>query len=193
VTARLDTVPTHASSEGAVRRLASDELLPKDVENLRWLFDAAWDDDDAFTEEDWDHAMGGLHFLLEEEGAIVAHASVVERELHTSGHRLATGYVEALATSPLHQRRGYGSSVLREVNEYIDETFRLGALGTGGFSFYERQGWMVWKGLTFVRTDSGLVRTADEDGYVLVRLTPTSPALDLTAPISCEWRPGDVW
>jgi aminoglycoside 2'-N-acetyltransferase I len=193
VTARLDTVPTHASSEGAVRRLASDELLPKEVEDLRRLFDAAWDGDDPFTDEDWDHALGGLHFILEEDGAIVAHASVVERELYTRGLRLATGYVEAFATSPGHQRRGYGSSVLREVNGYIDETFRLGALGTGTFSFYKRQGWVVWKGPTFVRTDTGLVRTADEDGYVLVRLTPTSLTLDLTAPISCEWRSGDVW
>jgi len=177
-----------------VRRIASDELRAEEVAELRRLFDAAWDeDDDAFSDEDWDHAVGGLHFILEEGGAILAHASVVERDLHAGDHRLATGYVEAFATSPVHQRRGYGSSVLREVNEYIDGTFQLGALGTGSFSFYERQGWVVWKGPTFVRTDSGLIRTEEEDGYVLVRLTPTSPELDLSAPISCEWRPGDVW
>jgi aminoglycoside 2'-N-acetyltransferase I len=82
---------------------------------------------------------------------------------------------------------------MREVNEYIDETFQLGALGTGRVAFYERLGWVVWKGPTFVRTGSGLVRTAEEDGQVLVRLTPASPQLDLAAPISCDWRPGDVW
>ncbi len=123
----------------------------------------------------------------------MAHASVVERELHTSGHRLATGYVEAVATSPAHRRRGYGSAVVREADEYIDQTFRLGALGTGRFAFFQRLGWVVWRGPTFVRTDTGLVRTAEEDGYVLVRLTPTTPELDLSAPISCDWRPGDVW
>ncbi len=42
-------------------------------------------------------------------------------------------------------------------------------------------------------TGSGPQRTADEDGYILVLSTPSSPALDLTASISCEWRPGDVW
>ena len=41
--------------------------------------------------------------------------------------------------------------------------------------------------------DPGDERTPEEDGFVLVRLTPTSPDLDLSAPISCEWRPGDVW
>jgi aminoglycoside 2'-N-acetyltransferase I len=178
----------------AARRRTSDELSSAEVAVLRDLFRAAWaSESDGFTDEDWRHAVGGLHFLLEEGEAIVGHASVVERELHTSGHRLATGYVEAVATSPIHQRRGHGSALMREVGEYIDETFELGALDTGTSAFYERLGWVVWKGPTFVRTVSGLLRTADEDGQVLVRLTPTSPELDLSAPISCDWRPGDVW
>jgi len=44
-----------------------------------------------------------------------------------------------------------------------------------------------------VRTRDGLVRTPEEDGFILVLRTPSSPDIDLTAPISCEWRPGDVW
>jgi aminoglycoside 2'-N-acetyltransferase I len=178
-----------------VRGLASDELSSEQVASLGELFRAAWaNDPEAFSDEDWDHAFGGVHFILEEGGgAILAHASVVERELHTSGHRLATGYVEAVATWPIHQRQGHGTVVMREVDEYIDRTFQLGGLGTGSRAFYERLGWVVWKGPTFVRTDSGPVRTAEEDGQVLVRLTPTSPELDLSAPISCDWRPGDVW
>jgi aminoglycoside 2'-N-acetyltransferase I len=39
----------------------------------------------------------------------------------------------------------------------------------------------------------GPLRTPNEDGYVMVLPTPASPPLDLTAAISCEWRPGDVW
>lgn len=177
-----------------VRRVPSDELAPKEVQALGRLFRAAWEDDpEEFTEEDWEHAVGGLHFVLEEGGAIVAHASVVERQLETGGRRLRTGYVEAVATSPLHQRRGLGSAVMREAGGYIDRTFQLGALGSGRTAFYERLGWVVWRGPTFVRTDAGLIRTPQEDGYVLVRLTPTTPELDLSAPISCDWRPGDVW
>jgi aminoglycoside 2'-N-acetyltransferase I len=177
-----------------VRRLASPELLAEQLSELRDLFDSAWEKDpERFADEDWDHAVGGLHFILEVGGEIVAHASVVERELHANGHRLATGYVEAVATWPIHQRLGYGTVLMREVDEYIDQTFQLGALGTSSFAFYERLGWVVWKGPTLVRTDSGLIRTVEDDGYVLVRLTPASPELDLFAPISCDWRPGDVW
>jgi aminoglycoside 2'-N-acetyltransferase I len=178
----------------AVRRRTSDELSSAEVASLGDLFRAAWEgQSDGFTDEDWGHAVGGLHFLLEESETIVAHASVVERELHAGDRRLVTGYVEAVATRPTHQRRGHGSALMREVGEYIDETFELGALDTGSTAFYERLGWVVWRGPTFVRTDSGLIRTADEDGQVMVRLTPTSPELDLSAPISCDWRPGDVW
>jgi aminoglycoside 2'-N-acetyltransferase I len=175
-----------------IRRLPTDDLSSDDAAGLRELFAAAWDAE-GFTEEDWDHAVGGMHFILEASGAIVAHAAVVERELNTAGHRLRTGYVEAVATSPIHQGRGHGTAVMGQADEYIDQNFRLGALGTGRTAFYQRLGWLVWEGPTFVRTASGLVRTAEEDGNVLVRLTPGSPELDLKAPISCDWRPGDVW
>ena len=177
-----------------VRRVATDELSSTELTRLRALFRAAWaDDPEAFTEDDWEHALGGVHFLVEEGGEILAHASVVERELHADGHPLTTGYVEAVATSPSHQRRGHGSAVMREVGEHVDESFPLGALDTGLAAFYERLGWVRWQGPTFVRTHAGLVRTAEDDGNVFVRLTPTTPQLDLSAPISCEWRAGDVW
>jgi aminoglycoside 2'-N-acetyltransferase I len=177
-----------------VRRLRSEELTPRDVASLRALFEATWPDpDDAFTEQDFAHAFGGVHFVVEMDGVIVSHASVVERELHTGGHRLATGYVEGVAMLPSHRRHGHASAVMRDVGDHIDGTFRLGALGTGLHAFYERLGWVIWRGPTAVRTDGGPVPTPMEDGYILVRLTPTSPDLDLSAPISCDWRPGDVW
>lgn len=177
-----------------VRELTSDELSPEEEAILQALLAEAYGNaSEAFTDQDWDHARGGVHFILDEEGAVVAHASVVERELHAGDHQLATGYVEAVATRPVHQRRGYGSAVMRRVTDHIDRTFPLGALDTGKPRFYERLGWVIWTGPTFVRTDSELDRTEQEDGNVLVRLTPTSPQLDLSAPISCDWRPGDVW
>ena len=131
--------------------------------------------------------------MLELDGEIVAHASVVERELQVDGRPLRTGYVEAVATAPAQQGRGLGSTVMDDVTSYIRERFELGALGTGRPSFYERLGWLTWKGPSFVRTPDGKRRTPDEDGYILVLPTAASPPLDLTAPISCNWRSGDVW
>jgi aminoglycoside 2'-N-acetyltransferase I len=178
-----------------VRRLATDELTAAEVTSIRALLDEAFgsDEDERFSQEDWQHVVGGVHFVLDVEGAILAHASVIERELHVGGRPLRTGYVEAVATGPEHQRQGLGTKVMQEVGDYIREHFDLGALATGSHGFYERLGWETWRGPSYVRTWSGTRRTADDDGYILVLRTPRSPALDLADPISCEWRPGDVW
>jgi aminoglycoside 2'-N-acetyltransferase I len=150
------------------------------------------DPEERFSEDDWQHALGGTHFVLVE-GEILAHAAVVERELQVDDRPIRTGYVEAVATAPTHQRKGYGSAVMRPVHALIREQFELGALGTGSQEFYERLGWEPWRGPSYVRSPTGLQRTADDDGYILILRTPTSPPLRLTDPISCDWRPGAVW
>lgn len=178
-----------------VRRLRTDQLTAAEIEAIRELLWAAFaaDEDGAFTEDDWQHSIGGMHFVLDVDGLVITHASVVERELQVDGMPVRTGYVEAVATAVGKQRRGYGTAVMHEVNAHVAENFDLGALGTGSQSFYERLGWQIWRGPSYVRNPAGLERTSDEDGYILVLLTPSSPTVDLAAPISGEWRPGDVW
>jgi aminoglycoside 2'-N-acetyltransferase I len=82
----------------------------------------------------------------------------VERELRTGGLRLSTGYVEGVATLPVHRRRGFGTAIMERVGKHIDRTFQLGALGSGLLEFYQRLGWFVWQGPTSVRTDRGPFR-----------------------------------
>jgi aminoglycoside 2'-N-acetyltransferase I len=178
-----------------VREVATDSLSAAEIAAIRDLLTAAFEGDEhgGFEEADWQHAVGGTHFLLEDGGDIVGHASVVERTLHVGDRPIRTGYVEAVAVRPSHQGRGLGSRVMKAVDEHIDAGFELGALGTGSQPFYERLGWEVWQGPTAVRTSSGLEPSPDEDGYILVRRTHSSPPLRLTDPISCEWRPGDSW
>lgn len=179
-----------------VRQLTTDRLTPAEVEAIRALLWAAFateDEDERFTEDDWQHSIGGMHFVLEDGGKVVAHASVVERALEVDGVPVRTGYVEAVATAPERQRSGLGTAVMRDVGAYLDEAFELGALGTGSQAFYERLGWRIWRGPAFVRGAYGLQRTPDEDGGIMVLITSGSPPLDLDAPLSCEWRPGDVW
>ena len=131
--------------------------------------------------------------MLDDDGPMVSHASVVERELHLAGRPFRTGYVEAVATAPDRQGEGFGTTVMRDVTAYVRETFELGALGTGEQGFYERLGWRIWAGPSSVRTDDGEQRTPDEDGYIMALLTPATIDVDPAAAISCEWRPGDVW
>ncbi len=178
-----------------LRRVSTQELTSPEVAAIRAMLLAAFGpaDDERFSDDDWDHAVGGVHFVLDVGGAMVTHASVVERELHVDGRPLRTGYVEAVGTAPDGQGAGHGSQVMADVTAYIRDRFELGALGTGRHHFYERLGWLRWAGPTFVRTADGLRRTPDEDGDILVLPTASSPPLDLAAALSCEWRPGDVW
>ena len=177
-----------------LRQLPTTALAPEELRALRAVMDAAFGTgEEAFGDDDWVHALGGQHFVLDLDGEILSHASVVERVLEIDGRPLRTGYVEAVATAPARQGAGLGSLVMAEVNAYIRDGFELGALGTGRHQFYERQGWRTWTGPSAVRTPEGDRPTPDDDGYIMVLATPTSPPLDLSVAISCEWRPGDVW
>jgi aminoglycoside 2'-N-acetyltransferase I len=175
--------------------VSQKDLTPAQVSTIRAMLWAAFGDkpDEAMTEDDWQHALRGTHFLLEVDAEIVAYASVSERTLELDGRQVRTGYVEAVATSVSHQGQGLGSRLMEAVNAYIRERFELGALGTGRHHFYERLGWITWKGPTLVRTPEGPLRTPDEDGYVLVLSTPASPELDPAGSISCDRRSGDAW
>ena len=177
-----------------IRQVAIAKLTETEISVIRDLLRVAFaDDGEGFTDDDWEHAAGGTHFLLEKTGAVLAYASVALRALEVHGRALRVGYVEAVATRPDVQGRGHGSSVVRAVNEHIRRTYELGALSTGLPDFYRRLGWERWLGSTAVRTERGLVPTPEDDGGIMVLSTPTTPTLDLHAPISCEWRPGDVW
>jgi aminoglycoside 2'-N-acetyltransferase I len=182
-------------SPSRLRQLSTDELDPALVMEIRALMVAAFGtgEDHGFTDQDWANSLGGVHFVLDEGAVVVAHASVVERELHVDRRPLRTGYVEAVAVALDRQGHGLGSALMAAVGTHIRDAFELGALSTGRPSFYERLGWQVWEGPTVVRTSNGSRPTPDDDGSILVLATPSSPRLDRAAPISCEWRPGDVW
>jgi aminoglycoside 2'-N-acetyltransferase I len=177
-----------------LRQLQTGDLEPSELRAIRALMEVAFGTgDEAFNDDDWAHALGGQHFVLELDGQIVSHASVVERVLAIGGRQLRSGYVEAVATAPGLQGQGHGSAVMEAATAYIRETFELGALGTGRHAFYQRLGWQTWLGPAFVRAPDGEHRTPDDEGYILVLRTPTLAPFELTEPISCDWRPGDVW
>lgn len=162
------------------------ELDAEQLGEIRALLGAVFDD---LTEEDVEHAMGGVHAMVREDGRLVAHASVVERRLVHRDRELRCGYVEAVATLPTHRRRGHGRAVMRALERVIAERFDLGALATTdeGEPFYRALGWQQWRGPTF----AGDRRTPDEDGGVFV--LPVRAELDLDGPLSCDERAGDPW
>jgi aminoglycoside 2'-N-acetyltransferase I len=180
------------SGARAVRIVPSTGLDDRERREIRALLDTAFAG--AFADEDWHHALGGTHAIVEEHGVIVAHASVVPRVLGVGRQSVRAGYVEAVAVLPAHQGTGLGTVVMRALSDVIEREFELGALSTGEWHFYQRLGWERWRGPTWVRHPDGrLERSPDEDDSLMILRTPTSPDLDLFAPLTCDARPGDAW
>jgi len=173
------------------RLVTSDELTPDDLATMRAMFAAAWDG--RFTEEDWEHTFGGVHVLRFEDGAMVSHGAVAERTLWIGERRLRVGYLEAVATWPEHQRRRHASAIVEELDRIVHAEYELGGLSTGRRSFYERLGWLLWRGPLAVRTADGDVPTPFETGAVLVLPTPRLQDPDLDEMLVCDERAGDDW
>jgi aminoglycoside 2'-N-acetyltransferase I len=65
---------------------------------------------------------GTVHVLGYHAGVLVSHAAWVTRWLQPSGlPPLRTAYVEAVATDPAHQDKGYASAVMRHLAGQLDD------------------------------------------------------------------------
>jgi aminoglycoside 2'-N-acetyltransferase I len=147
----------------------------------------------GFGDADWEHSQGGMHALICHHGALIAHASVVQRRLLYRGTALRCGYVEAVAVRQDWRGKGLGAAVMDAVEQVIRGAYQIGALATSDDAqgFYEARGWVRWRGATSVLAPAGLTRTPDDDGCVFVLPVEFDPHVD--ADLACDWRDGDVW
>jgi aminoglycoside 2'-N-acetyltransferase I len=175
-TARLvHTADLDAETRDGARRMVID------------AFDGDFDDDD------WEHALGGMHAVILDHGAIVAHGAVVQRRLLYQDIPLRCGYVEGVAVREDWRGRGLAGAVMDAVEQVIRGAYQLGALGSSQMArpLYTSRGWLPWQGATSALSPAGPVRTPDDDSGVFV--LPVSVDLDTTADLTCDWRAGDVW
>jgi aminoglycoside 2'-N-acetyltransferase I len=176
-----------------VRTVPTADLDPGERSRIRALLDLAFDG--RFSDEDWDHSLGGLHFLVAEGSVPVAHAAVVQRRFLHQDHPWRCGYVEAVAVDPAHQGQGLAAAVMTAAERVIDRSYHLGALSASaaGRGLYLARGWLPWSGPTGTLSPTGPVRTSEDDDSTLVRPVPGGAPLDLALPLTCDWRDGDVW
>jgi len=176
-----------------LRTATTAELTTGELAALRRMVFGAFGE--RFDEHDWEHMLGGTHVLVAEEGEPVAHGAVVGRVLVAGGRELRTGYVEGVATRGDRRGVGLATAVMRVVGRVIRGGYELGALadGTRIPGFYQRLGWETWRGPTFVAGPEGPVRTAEDDGGILVLRTPVTAGLEVTGALVGDWRAGDVW
>jgi aminoglycoside 2'-N-acetyltransferase I len=171
--------------------LTTAALSADRASEVRRLLVAAFDG--GFSDDDWEHALGGLHVLVVDNDVAVAHAAVVPRVIEVAGQAFRAGYVEAVATAPARHGEGLGALAMAEITDVVRRDYELGVLSTDRHAFYARLGWERWRGPTFVRDGDRTVRTEDEDDGVMILRCGPSAAIDLSAAISCEARSGDDW
>jgi aminoglycoside 2'-N-acetyltransferase I len=174
-----------------VRVLTTDAASGDLLGGLRGLLDRAFEG--RFSADDWEHALGGSHVVVEDTGEIVCHAAVVSRVIEIGGRPFEAGYVEGVATLPGRQREGLGTIAMSRLSDVIRSGFHLGVLSTNTHVFYETLGWERWRGPAFVRRGEHVTRTEDEDGGIMVLRFGPSAGADLSAPITCAARRGDDW
>jgi aminoglycoside 2'-N-acetyltransferase I len=174
-----------------LRTAHTADLDASSLAAARALLDQAFRGD--FSDDDWDHALGGVHALVWEGGDPIAHASLVQRRLLHRGRALRAGYVEAVGVRPDRRRRGHGGAVMEALERVLRRAYDVGALSAteDGLGFYAARGWMRWRGPTSALTPAGIERTEDDDGSVHV--LPLTVALDLDGELTCDWRDGEVW
>ena len=178
------------ASELHIEYCATDALSAPGLREILTLCEAAYEEDLA---GELRNIGAGVHALGRVSGVLVTHAMIVPRILQPGdGAHLHTAYVELVATESAHQRRGYATALLHALESQMQD-FQLGALSPSDAEFYSRIGWELWRGPLSVRTAAGREASpADEE--VMIRRVPRTPSiLDLDAPLSCEWRAGDVW
>ena len=125
-------------------------------------------------------------------GSLASHALWITRDLQVDHlPPLRTAYVEAVATHPAHRNRGFATAIMRRLAIEI-QGFDLAALSPFDVRYYTRLGWEVWQGPLLIRTRNGL-QPSPEDEVVMILRLPKTPALDLTRPLSAEWREGELW
>ena len=173
-----------------IRFAHTGELDDAALRAIRQLLDTVFAG--SFSDTDWANSLGGVHALAFDGEALVGHAALVQRRMLLDGRVLRTGYVEAVGVREDRRRRGIAGTLMAPLEKLL-RGYDLGALCSAhtAVPLYTGRGWVAWEGPTYVLSPSGILRTADEDGGVYV--FPGELELDLTAPLTCDWRDGDVW
>ncbi|MGV9882271.1 GNAT family N-acetyltransferase [Streptomyces sp. NPDC003006] len=176
-------------TESTLRTSHTSDLTAADLRAARALLDEAFDGD--FSDQDWDHGLGGVHALIHDgAGTLVAHGSVVQRRILHNGRSWRVGYVEAVAVRPDRQRQGLGGQLMTALERVIDGAYPLGALSPSseGRRLYLGRGWREWKGAVGTLGPEGVIPMPEEDPPLL-----WSAELDPAYGLLIDWRDGEVF
>ncbi len=137
----------------------------------------------------------GVHVLgYTPDGKPAVHALLTPRRFTIGGKlRLNAAYIDAVATHPDFQGRGYGSLVMKETMRIASESSDIGGLSTYIPQWYGNLGWIEWKGPLSLDKDGEIIPTLDVDGIVMVYIFKGTTVPDVHDTLTADWRPGGGW
>ncbi|MGW6566837.1 GNAT family N-acetyltransferase [Streptomyces sp. NPDC054975] len=176
----------------SVRVAPTHELGVQRLRAVREMLDAAFEGD--FSDEDWDHALGGVHAWIEDERGVAAHGSVIMRRVLHDGRSYRVGYVEGVGVRDDRRRQGLGGLVMAELERVIDGAYAFGALSASddGAALYTARGWRPWEGRIEALGPEGVVHLPEEEGSTYVRPAGGRALPAPAAALVFDWRDGDV-
>jgi aminoglycoside 2'-N-acetyltransferase I len=175
------------------RLVHTSDLDPETLQHAQRLTTEAFAEWTEFTDEDWEHTLGGMHALIMHRGVLLAHGAVIQRRLLHRGRALRCGYVEGVAVREDSRGQGLGNAVMDALEQVVRGAYQLGALSASaaGQRLYRPRGWLHWRGPTSVLSPGGPIRTPEDDGSIFV--LPVSGELGPGAELMTDWRDGDGW
>ncbi|MET9374242.1 GNAT family N-acetyltransferase [Streptomyces sp. NPDC002992] len=175
-----------------VTTAATHQLGAERLRATRRMLDAAFDGE--FADEDWDHALGGIHAWIEDEHGIAAHGSVIMRRVLHNGRSHRVGYVEGVGVRADRRRQGLAGLVMAELERVIDGAYAFGALSASdeGAALYRARGWETWKGRIEALSPEGILHLPEEEGSTFLRSAAGRPLPDPAVALVFDWRDGDV-
>ncbi|MFQ6144105.1 GNAT family N-acetyltransferase [Streptomyces seoulensis] len=175
-----------------IRTAHTAELTPAELRAARALLDDAFEGD--FSDDDWDHTLGGVHALAYDGQGLAGHGAVVQRRARHQGRWRRVGYVEGVAVRGDVRRTGIGGRVMTALEEVVTRAYAFGALSASaaGAPLYTARGWRPWAGPLCALGPDGVVRLAGEEGSTYLWPAPAD-ADDPGAELVFDWRDGDVF
>lgn len=176
-------------SELTIENVATEALAAETLAEIVAMCELAFDEPLAELFASYGPAT---HLIGRREGQLVSHVMWVTRWLQPIGMvPLRTAYIEMVATHPACQGLGYATRLMEITPGRLQDDFELAALAPADTTLYVRLGWVFWRGPLFIRLDGRLLPTPDE--RVMIWPVSKTPALNLDAGLSAEWRSGELW
>jgi aminoglycoside 2'-N-acetyltransferase I len=142
------------------------ETLKTDInrelsEKIKSMLHRAYEGD--FSEEDWEHTLGGVRYLGWIGDSLIANGSICSRTIWLNDIEIYVGYIEAIAVEPKFWSKGYGTQLMQLISIDTLSAYSVSMLFTSEKGFYRQVGWTDFRGESFVKLSDKEVRTANDD------------------------------